>query len=183
MSAQKEIILSGVGGQGMVLCGTLIAEAAVVHDNKLATLSSEYGTETRGTFAKSDVIVSEEPIYFPDVTKPDLVICLHQIAYERYSGKIPADALIIYDSDQVTPHLENAANEKGVTISKMAKELGNPATANILTMGIILGFLHLVSPEGAKSAISNFFAAKGEKVTALNLRAFDTGYAFGEQMH
>ena len=88
MNHQKEIILSGVGGQGMILCGTLIAEAAVIHDHKLATLSSEYGTETRGTFAKSDVIVSNEPIYFPDVTEPDLVVCLHQVAYERYSGKL-----------------------------------------------------------------------------------------------
>lgn len=182
MSAQKEIILSGVGGQGMILCGTLIAEAAVVYDQKLATLSSEYGTETRGTFAKSDIIISEEPIYFPDVTNPNLVVCLHQIAYERYSSKIPSDALILFDSDQITPHPENNANEQGVPISRMAKELGNPATANILTMGIILGLLHLVSPEGAKGVIRKFFASKGEKIIDLNLYAFDTGYTFGEQL-
>ena len=60
MSKQKEIIISGVGGQGMILCGTMIAEAAAIHDHKRATLSSEYGVETRGTFAKSDVIVSDE---------------------------------------------------------------------------------------------------------------------------
>ena len=182
MNCQKEIILSGVGGQGMILCGTLIAEAAVIYDQKLATLSSEYGTETRGTFAKSDVIVSEEPIYFPHVTKPDLVVCLHQVAYERYSGKLSPKALLIYDSVQVTPYPENAAREKGVSVSEMAKELKNPATANILTMGVILGLLHLVSPEGAKGAIQNFFASKGEKVVALNHRAFDMGYAYGEAL-
>ena len=182
MSAQKEIILSGVGGQGMILCGTLIAEAAVVHDQKLATLSSEYGTETRGTFAKSDIIISEDPIYFPDVTKPDLVACLHQIAYERYSGKIPKDAFILFDSDQITPHPENSANERGVPISQMAKELGNPATANILTMGIILGQMGIVTPEGATSVIRKFFASKGEKVIELNLRAFNTGCAYGQQL-
>lgn len=183
MNHQKEIILSGVGGQGMILCGTLIAEAAVIHDHKLATLSSEYGPETRGTFAKSDVIVSNEPIYFPDVTEPDLVVCLHQVAYERYSGKLREQALLLYDSGQVTPHLENAAHEKGVAIRKMARELGNPATANILTMGIILGFLQMLSPEGAKEAIRSFFASKGEDTVTLNHRAFDLGYAYGERMH
>lgn len=182
MSAQKEITLSGVGGQGMILCGTLIAEAAVLHDHKLATLSSEYGTETRGTFAKSDVIISDEPIYFPDVTAPDLVVCLHQIAYERYSGKIRKEALLLYDADQVTPHPENSAREKGISISQMAKQAGNPATANIITMGIILGFLQTVSPEGAKAAIGRFFAAKGEKIVTLNHKAFDMGYAYGEKL-
>lgn len=182
MNRQKEITLGGVGGQGMILCGTLIAEAAVIHDHKLATLSSEYGTETRGTFAKSDVIVSDEPIYFPDVTEPDLVVCLHQVAYERYSGKIREQALLLYDCEQVTPHPENAAHERGVAINKMAREIGNPATANILTMGMILGFLQILSPEGAKDAIRNFFTSKGEKVVALNHKAFDTGYAYGESM-
>lgn len=62
MSKQIEVILSGVGGQGLILCGTLLGEAAALYDGKRATLTSEYGVETRGTFAKSDVIVSDEEI-------------------------------------------------------------------------------------------------------------------------
>ena len=80
-----------------------------LHDHKRATLSSEYGVETRGTFAKSDVIVSDEEIYFPDVTDPDLIICLAQVAYERYSGKVGDKALIIYNEAEVTPNADRAS--------------------------------------------------------------------------
>ncbi len=166
----------------MILCGTLIAQAAVNHDHKFATLSSEYGTETRGTFAKSDVIVNDEAIDFPDVTDADFVVCLHQVAYERYSGKLPAKALLLYDTEMVKPHPENSARERGLAIEKMARELGNPATANIITMGIITGYLQVITQEGAEAAIAGFFKKKGDKVIALNLKAFAKGYELGEQL-
>lgn len=184
MDKKKEIIISGVGGQGMILCGTLIAKAAVIHDNMLATLASEYGTETRGTFSKSDVVISDldHPIDFPEATEPDLVICLHPVAYKRYSGKIRKEALLIYNSDLVEPNAEFADRECGIPISTRAKELGNPATANIYTMGVILGYLNKISREGAKDAIADFFKAKGEKVIALNHKAFDAGYECGKEL-
>ncbi len=179
MSVQKEITLSGVGGQGLILSGTLLAEAAVVYDNKNATLASEYGTEARGTFAKSDVIISSEDIYFPDATKQDVIVCLHQIAYERYSGKLPYSPLIIYNSDEVTPHAENAACEAGIPIKKLSREAGNPATANIITIGIVVGLLECVAPEAAKQAISAHFAPKGDKVVDMNVKAFEKGLEVG----
>ena len=181
MKTQKEITISGVGGQGMILCGTLIAEAAAVHEHKKATLSSEYGVETRGTFATSDVIVSDEEIYFPDVTEPDLVVCLHQIAYARYSGKV-GDALLLYNSDEVTPDADASGQQAGLPITRMAKELGNPQTANILTMGVIAGLTEVIGAESAKEAIRRFFRGKSEKVIALNEKAFDLGYEKGTQM-
>ena len=181
MKTQKEITISGVGGQGMILCGTLIAEAAAVHEHKRATLSSEYGVETRGTFAKSDVIVSDEEIFFPDVTEPDLVVCLHPVAYARYAGKI-GDALLPYNSDEVTPDESAAGPQKGLPITHMAKELGNPQTANILTMGAIAGLTQVITPEGAKEAIRKFFKGKSDKVIALNEKAFDLGYEKGIEL-
>ena len=180
MSKQREIIISGGGGQGMILCGTLIAEAAAIHDHKRATLSSEYGVETRGTFAKSDVIVSDEEIYFPDVTDPDLIICLAQVAYERYSGKCGDKALIIYNEAEVTPNIERSAFERGVNITRIAKELGHPAVANIVTMGIVAGLLDVITVEGAEGAIRGFFGRRGEKMVTLNCRAFETGYEIGK---
>ena len=152
MKTQKEITISGVGGQGMILCGTLIAEAAAVHEHKRATLSSEYGVETRGTFA-----------------------------YARYAGKI-GDALLLYNSDEVTPDESAAGPQKGLPITHMAKELGNPQTANILTMGAIAGLTQVITPEGAKEAIRKFFKGKSDKVIALNEKAFDLGYEKGIEL-
>lgn len=182
MSKQKEVTISGVGGQGMILSGTLLAKAAAIHDHKKATLSSEYGVETRGTFAKSDVIVSDEEIYFPDVTEPDLVVCLHQIAYARYSGKVGEKGVLIYDSSEVTPDLAQAGKEIGVDITAEAKKAGHPATANIIVMGMISGYLDLVEPEGAEEQIREFFGAKGEKTVQMNLAAYDNGYAIGKNL-
>ncbi|QAT48369.1 2-oxoacid:acceptor oxidoreductase [Caproiciproducens sp. NJN-50] len=182
MGKQTEITISGVGGQGMILCGTLIAETAVLQEQKMATLTSDYGVETRGTFSKSDVIISDREIFFPDVTEPDLVVCLAQVAYERYSGKIGEKAILLYDSDSIVPHPEQAARERGIAVSSLARETGNPATANILTMGLIAGFTGAVSSEGAKQSLKEFFGRKGEKVLLLNYKAFDTGYALGRNL-
>jgi 2-oxoglutarate ferredoxin oxidoreductase subunit gamma len=182
MSKQTEIILAGVGGQGMILSGTLLAQAAVLHDHRRATLSSEYGVETRGTFAKSDVIISDREIYFPDVTEPDLIVCLAQVAYEKYSGKCPKETIIVYNGDEVSPKPENSANERGVALTKLAKELGNAATANIVTMGIAAGLTGAVTPDGAKEAVRSFFGSKGEKVISLNIKAFEAGFGIGQSL-
>lgn len=177
---QKEVTISGVGGQGMMLCGTMLAEAAAIYDHLNATLTSEYGAETRGTFAKSDVIVSDEEIFFPDVTDPDLVICLHPIAYAQYSGKLSDKCMLIYNSDEVTePDPAQADQEIGVAITKTAKEVGHPQTANIVTMGIVSGYLDLIGKEGAYQRIADFFGKKGEKLVNMNKKAFDTGYEIG----
>lgn len=182
MSRQKEIILSGVGGQGMILCGKLIAEAAVTIDDKRATLSSEYGVETRGTFAKSDVIVSSEEIYFPDVTEPDLIICLAQVAYDRYSGAYGDDVKIIYNDEEVTANPERSFCEYGISLDQLSREIGHPAVANIVTLGIVTGVLDVISEDAAKAVVREFFEKKGEKLVALNIKAFETGMDIGRKM-
>lgn len=179
MTKQIEITISGVGGQGMILCGSLIAETAVMHEGHKATLSTEYGVETRGTFSKADVIVSDSDIYFPDVTNPDVVVCLAQVAYQRYTGKLPETALLLYNSDEVHPDPALAAKERGIPISSMVKELGNPAASNILTMGVIAGYTGINSRAGARDALKHFFGHKGETVLSLNFNAFELGYQTG----
>ncbi len=182
MSAQKEITISGVGGQGLILCGTLLAQAAVCHDGKRATLSSEYGVETRGTFAKSDVIVSDGEIYFPEATEPDVVVCLHQIAYDRYSGHVPEKTLLVYDSGQVMPNAPRSAREAGLDILETARGLGSTAAANIVTMGVIVGCTGCISSDSAHAALNERFGAKGEKAAALNSAAFDAGVCLGASL-
>ena len=113
------------------------------------------------------------------MTDPDLVICLHQVAYERYSGKLGDRALLIYNADEVTPVPERAGREKGLALLSKAREMGNPAVTNILTMGVIVGLLNVITPEAAKESIRRFFAKKNGDVVALNERAFDIGFELG----
>ena len=84
MKGTWEIVLSGVGGQGLLSIGNLLGEAASIFGGKKATMTASYGVETRGTFTKSDVIISDEEIDFPEVLNPDIVLCLAQVSYDRY---------------------------------------------------------------------------------------------------
>ena len=177
MSKQKEVILGGVGGQGLIVCGTLLGEAAVLFDGKHAALSSEYGVETRGTFSKSDVIVSDEEILYPESIHHNVVLCLAQEAYQRYAGKLAAETLLIYDNTLVEA-LANQGNQIGVPIASLAHELGNPAAANIISMGLVVRHTNIITPEAAEKELRHYWGKRGEKVVSLNLKAFETGYAF-----
>ena len=73
------------------------------------------------------------------------------------------------------------AFERGVNITKLAKEVGHPAVANIITMGIIVGLLEVITVEGAEDAIRRFFGKRGEKMVALNCKAFEVGYEVGKK--
>ena len=175
MSKQKEVILSGVGGQGLIVCGTILGIAATLFDNKRATMFSEYGTETRGTFAKSDVIVSENDIHYQEAIAPELILCLAQPAYDRYSGTIPKGSILVYDSDQIAPN-EDIPNEKGFSLLTMAGELGNTATLNMISLGVVTSYTNIVSPYAAREAIKHFWGSKSNKIVSLNYKAFDLGY-------
>lgn len=177
---QYEIILSGVGGQGMILCGTLLAQAAIECDDKVATLSSEYGVETRGTFAKSDLIVSDHDIGYPYVTDPDIILCLAQVAYDKYSRKTD-HSILIYDSDNVAAYA-GCKSEFGVPMSHIAEEIGSPASKNILTMGIVVGILDFLSYDGSMNAVKRFFKNKGSTIIDMNLRALSCGYNIGNSL-
>lgn len=176
MSEQTEVILSGIGGQGLIVCGTLMGEAVALYDHHNATMASEYGVETRGTFTKSDLIISDEEIFYPEAIHPNVILTLAQVAYERYIDNLQPDTQLIYNSNEVKHVKEDVKNQIGYPISEMAKEIGHSATANIISFGIVAGKLHIISREAAHKAIRNFFARKNEKVVQMNLKAFDLGY-------
>lgn len=176
MSGQMEVILSGVGGQGLIVCGTLMGEAVALYDYHNATMASEYGVETRGTFTKSDLIISDEEIFYPEAIHPNVILTLAPVAYERYIDTLESDTLLIYNSNEVKDVREGVKNQIGYPISEMAKQAGHPATANIISLGIVAGKIHIISREAAHKAIRNFFARKSEKVVQMNLKAFDMGY-------
>ncbi|MBA1335299.1 MAG: 2-oxoglutarate/2-oxoacid ferredoxin oxidoreductase, gamma subunit [Firmicutes bacterium] len=174
MKERWEIILSGVGGQGLIVSGSILGEAATIYENKNATLTSSYGTETRGTFTKSDIIISDGDIYYPEVMKEDAVLALAQVAYNRYVGSLDEEAVLIYDSGLVEDVKASRAKQLGFPITDIARELGNPAVANIVALGIIVKLTGVVSPEAVVKAIEGRFIKK-PRVVELNTKAFNRG--------
>ena len=94
---KQELRLSGTGGQGLILAGIILAEAALL-DGKLAIQSQSYGPEARGGSSKSEVLISEEAIHFPKVTEPNLLLAMSQEAANKYSTDLSPESILVTDS-------------------------------------------------------------------------------------
>ncbi|NBI11067.1 2-oxoglutarate synthase [Colidextribacter sp. OB.20] len=173
-----KIVLSGVGGQGLISTGEIIGEAASIYENAYATLTSSYGSETRGTFTKSDVIVSDAPINYPNIETPDVILCLAQVAYDRYVNRLGEHTLVFYDTEQVTPSEGAKGTHIGYNFREMSIELGNPAVANTIALGLIAKKTSMLRRNSLVSAIQEYFSAK-PKVIGVNIQALDAGMALG----
>ena len=113
-----EIRLVGEGGQGVILAGIILAEAAAIYDGLQVVQSQSYGPEARGGASKSEVIISDQEIDFPEVIHADLVIALSQEACDKYGQSLKDDGLLIVDTTQVTR--VQAINAVKVPITRIA---------------------------------------------------------------
>ena len=173
---KTQIVLSGVGGQGLISTGEIIGEAASIHENVYATLAASYGSETRGTFTKSDVIVSDESISYPNIETPDVILCLAQVAYDRYIDKMGDHTLVFYDTELVTLAPGTKGIHIGHAFKQMSIEMGNMAVANTIALGAIIKKTGVLRRESVVAAITEYFAAK-PKVIGINVTALDAGLA------
>lgn len=171
--AKKQIILAGVGGQGLVSAGGMLAEAAALYEHHEALMGCAYGSEARGTFTKAEVMIDDKRIYFPEIQEPDIVVALHQIAYDRYAGKLPETALLIYDSDVVKP--AEGGRQLGVPMSSMAQEAGAVGSQNMVALGLLSAMGGIVEMEPLEKLVQRKFAAK-PKVVERNLKALNAGH-------
>ncbi len=166
------IVLAGVGGQGLVTIGTILGEAAVL-EGRNACLSSTYGTEARGTFTKSDVLVGNGEIDFIEVVEPDALLCLAQAAFDRYAPLLEAESaertLLLYDSDLVTSSPLCRAKSVGIPFARLASELGAAGAANLAALGAVVGLTGAVRPESVRAVLEERAFGKG------SVEAFDEG--------
>ncbi len=175
MKGRIELILGGVGGQGILTIGTILGEAAL-QEGLFACLSSSYGTEARGTFTRSDLILSEDSIDFIEVTAPNVVLCLAQTACDRLLPVLSPGGEILFDSDQVTAADFSGISSKGYPVTSMALERGYPRGANLIALGLLVKRTGAVTPESVLSVLSRKIASRssGNKEP---LEAFTAGYS------
>ena len=166
-----EVRLAGEGGQGLILAGLILAEAAAVYDGKNAVQTQSYGPEARGGASKSEVIISDGQIDYPKVTSADLLLCMSQEACDRYSGELKDHGIIVADSVNVVR--VPATKVYMVPITSLAEEAtGRRITANIVALGVIVGLSGVVSRQAVEAAVKGR-APRGTE--ALNLKALDAG--------
>ena len=180
MSFRYEIRLSGEGGQGLVLAGKILAEAAAIYDDKNATQSQSYGPEARGGASRSEVIISDEEIDYPKATNIDLLLAFTQESCRRYHGDLKDDGILLVDYNAVTELPKGNFKIYKVPIIEIARnQVGKLMVANIVALGIISSLAKIVSEEALESAILSRVPKGTEQ---LNLTAFKIGIETGKKL-
>lgn len=173
MAFRYEIRLSGSGGQGLILAGKILAEAAAIYDGKNATQSQSYGPEARGGSSRSEVIISDADIDYPKAVNIDLLLALTQEAYNKYWRDVKENGIVIVDSGYVSAGSEGKFRVISLPITEIAeKETGKTLVANIVALGLITELTGIVSKEAMESAILSRVPKGTEE---LNLKAFRAG--------
>ncbi|MCS7224274.1 MAG: 2-oxoacid:acceptor oxidoreductase family protein [Armatimonadetes bacterium] len=178
MSDRKEIKLSGFGGQGIVLAGYILGKAASLYDGKEAVLLQSYGPESRGGACSADVVIDTQPIDFPKVVSPDVLVTMSQEAYLTHALKRPKKCLLIVDEDLVEPEEADRLVAHPIPATRLAEELGRKIVANMVILGFLTKVSGVVRPESVQKAIEGSVPRGTE---ALNLRAFQVGYDYPDR--
>jgi 2-oxoglutarate ferredoxin oxidoreductase subunit gamma len=180
MSFRYEIRLSGSGGQGLILAGQILAEAAAVYDDQNATQSQSYGPEARGGASRSEVIISDDEIDYPKATQIDLLLALTQEACNKYAGDLKKGGILLVDAAEVTKLPSREGKIFSAPITEIAeKEIGRKVVANLLAVGMIVGLSKIVSIAAAEQAIR---ARVPKGTEEMNLKAFRKGLEIAEQL-
>jgi len=173
---RKEIRISGFGGQGVVLSGEIIGKAASIYDEGFATLTQSYGPEARGGSCTAEVVISDQPVSYPYVVEPQVVIILAQEAYHKYASNLPENTLVIIDPDLVKPDPSHKSRLLSIPVTHMAREMGRPVVANIIMLGFLAAVGDVVPREALRESV---LSSVPEGTQELNLKAFEAGYGYG----
>lgn len=173
MGFRYEIRLSGAGGQGLILIGKILAEAASIYDNKNAIQSQSYGPEAHGGASRSEVIISDQDIEYPKAHNIDFLLAMTQEAVNKYAGDVKPGGIILVDSSYVDKVPNGEYKIYSLAITKFAEEkIGKRIVANIMALGAIEHLSHAISEDSLINAI-RARVPKGTEET--NILAFKHG--------
>lgn len=172
---KDSIIISGFGGQGVVLAGSLIANAALKQGLETCGMIS-YGAEMRGGTAHSTTIVSDKLISSPVVLNPTTIIIMNQPSLEKFESELQHDGLIILNTSECKT-LPTRKDIKVIEVeaTKLAEQLGNKRIANVILVGAYLKERKTINIDSAIKILSKVLKGK-EKLIEINEKALRLGY-------
>lgn len=173
MSNPIQIRLSGAGGQGLITAGVILAEAAVL-DGQYVVQTQSYGPEARLGSSKAEVIISSEPIANPQVTVPDILICLSEESVLKYGGEAHSETLVVLDSTNIEKATPPRGQIMRLPITQAAIDAGGKMAANVVALGIVNALAQVVNADSLRAAILHRVP---EKYRELNIRALEAADA------
>ena len=168
-----QVLTSGFGGQGVVLAGVVLGQAAVL-DGLYAAQAASYGAEARGSACKCGIILSDQPIPYPHVTSVDWLLALSQDSYDKFLSEVADSGRIIIDQDLVNPDPNDPRPHTAVPATRTALEhFNHRLSANMIFLGAAVGIGNFVSRQSLENAMKK---SVPEKHHELNLKALDLGF-------
>lgn len=172
-----DVRFAGLGGQGVVLAGLVLGQAAVV-DGLYASGANSYGAQARGSVALAEIRLSDEAIDYPRVEDADLLVALSQDGYETCKDRLKEGGLVLYDSGLVKPD-EAGLKQLGFNVAAVARdELKSAQVANVVWVGVVAGATGWLGDEALREAVR---LRVPERFLELNLRALDRGLELGRE--
>jgi 2-oxoglutarate ferredoxin oxidoreductase subunit gamma len=178
-AGRYEIRLSGAGGQGLILAATLLADALTASGKEVLQTQS-YGPEARGGASKAEIIASDTEIDFPEVTAPDVTLCLSQEAFDSYAAETKPGGVVLYDRELVDPRPLRGVQLAGLPFTGLAeRELGKAVVANTIALGALLEMTGVMPVDQVRESLKRLLPAR---FLELNLKALALGVAACESL-
>ena len=174
----KQFLFSGFGGQGILFSGKFLAYKGLTEGKQVSWLPS-YGPEMRGGTASCSVIVSDEPVGSPIVSKPDVLVAMNLPSLDKFEDSVVPGGIIVADSTLI----ERKVKRDDVTVyyipaTRLASENNMPTLANMIIIGKVLKALDEFSSEGVTAALKKVISAKRADMLDVNLKAISLGAEF-----
>jgi len=169
---RTEIRIAGTGGQGAITMGQILGAAAALHDKKEAVVSEGYSPSITGGWSRADVVISDEPIDYPLVTKVDALVAMYQGGLESNAKLVKPSGVVVVESQLVDA---SRVRTDGVTFpipaAAQAQTLGKKVLTNIILLGALLEVTSVVSMDSVERTLCERFPAFAE----LNIKALNSG--------
>ena len=176
MNTRFEIRLAGSGGQGLILAGIILAEAAGIYDGKFVCQTQSYGPAARGGASKAEVVISDAEIDYPKAIRPDVLLAMNQKSLDTYLADLKPEGLLIVDATLV-PEVP-LDRFIAIPFTRIARDLGKEMAANIVALGALAALSGAVSLESLEKAV---LARVPQGTGELNQKALAAGVASARQ--
>jgi 2-oxoglutarate ferredoxin oxidoreductase subunit gamma len=175
----EEVIIAGFGGQGIVLAGKLLAQTAM-KAGKEVTFMPSYGAEVRGGTANCMVVIADEPIACPLVSRCDSLIVMNEASLDKFAPCLKNGGLLVMNSSLIDaePELDETTRIIAVPADELAVELGSQRVANMVALGAYLQKRGHLMPDAAAASLPDVFPERYHKTLPLNAEALRRGAEF-----
>jgi 2-oxoglutarate ferredoxin oxidoreductase subunit gamma len=175
-----EIRIAGFGGQGVILSAVVLGKAASIFQGAYATMTQNFGPEARGGACSAQLIVSDTPVLYPYVARPDIMVVMSQEAYVRFAPELKEGGILIVEQDLVrVGDLSKGVLVYSVPATRIAEELGKRMVLNSVMVGFFTAVTKLLEADAVRKSVAD---SVPPSFVELNVKAFDRGLEYGTKV-